>query len=55
MKRDALKTADCERAGITLLRLTNEEVFGERASLIEKLRNAYREANLKMKAPKDKR
>ena len=43
--RDALKTRDCERAGITILRLTNAEVFGNRDRPIEKLRVAWRMAN----------
>ena len=44
-RRDALKTSDLERAEITLLRLTNDEVFGERELLVSKLRKAYGEAN----------
>jgi very-short-patch-repair endonuclease len=46
-KRDVLKTSDLERAEITVLRLTNEEVFGDREALVGKLRIAYGEANQK--------
>jgi very-short-patch-repair endonuclease len=43
--RDASKTGDCERAGITILRLTNEEVLGRgNRRLIRKLRVAWRKA-----------
>ncbi len=42
-KRDKDKSDDCEAAGITLLRISNSEVFGEREALIEKIRIAYRE------------
>lgn len=44
-RRDALKTSDLENAEITLLRLTNEEIFGEREPLVDKLRKAYVAAN----------
>ena len=43
-KRDVEKDRDCENASITILRLTNEEVFGNRNSLINKLRASYRKA-----------
>ena len=36
--RDRLKNADCVRFDITMLRVTNREVFGDRKALIEKLR-----------------
>jgi len=45
IRRDALKTSDLERAEITLLRLTNEEILGEQELLVNKLRKAYGEAN----------
>lgn len=45
IRRDALKTSDLERAQITLLRLTNEEIFGDQEALVGKLRQAYGEAN----------
>jgi very-short-patch-repair endonuclease len=42
-ERDKEKNFDCESAGITLLRITNAEVFGDRDALVAKLRVAYRE------------
>jgi len=45
--RDIEKEADCTRFDITLLRLTNREVFGDRESLIRRLRNGWREAMLR--------
>lgn len=39
---DRQKDADCERFDITMLRITNREVFGNRAALIEKLRTGWR-------------
>jgi len=41
---DLFKTAELESAGITLLRLTNQEVFGDRVRLLGKLRRAWRTA-----------
>ena len=43
-RRDLHKTAELEALGITVLRLTNAEVSGERDRLIEKLRAAWRVA-----------
>ena len=43
-RRDLHKAAELHTEGITLLRLTNAEVFGERQRLIEKLRAAWRAA-----------
>lgn len=42
--RDRQKERDCARFDITLLRLTNAEVFGDRERLIQQLRNGWREA-----------
>ena len=42
--RDLVKTSGLEDAGVTLLRLTNAEVFGDRARLVGKLREAWRSA-----------
>lgn len=42
-ERDKKKSMDCGSAGITLLRITNSEVFGDRDALVAKLRAAYRE------------
>jgi len=42
--RDLLKENELEAVGITLLRLTNEEVLGDRDRLVEKLRRAWRAA-----------
>jgi very-short-patch-repair endonuclease len=43
-RQDLRKTADLEARGITVLRLTNAEVFGERGRLVKRLRAAWREA-----------
>ena len=42
-ERDKKKSMDCESAGITLLRIKNSDVFGDRDALVAKLRVAYRE------------
>ena len=42
--RDLVKKSGLEGTGVTLLRLTNEEVFGDRARLVGKLREAWRAA-----------
>jgi very-short-patch-repair endonuclease len=41
---DLFKAAELEAAGVTLVRLTNEEVLGERERLVAKLRDAWRAA-----------
>ena len=41
---DLFKEGGLESAGVTLLRLTNEEVFGDRERLLGKLRQAWRTA-----------
>jgi len=41
---DHFKEGGLESAGVTLLRLTNEEVFGDRERLLGKLRQAWRTA-----------
>ena len=41
---DLFKAAELEAAGITVVRLTNREVLGDRARLIAKLREAWRAA-----------
>ena len=41
---DLFKEGGLESAGVTLLRLTNEEVFGDRERLLAKLRQAWRTA-----------
>jgi very-short-patch-repair endonuclease len=41
---DLFKAAELESAGVTLLRLANQEVLGDRARLIGKLRTAWRKA-----------
>jgi len=41
---DLFKEGGLESAGVTLLRLTNEEVFGDREPLLKKLRQAWRAA-----------
>jgi very-short-patch-repair endonuclease len=42
--RDLHKAAALEAAGVTLVRVKNEEVFGDRARLVAKLREAWRAA-----------
>jgi len=44
-KLDAQKNADCAQVGITLIRISNHEVFGDRDKLVAKLREGYRAAN----------
>lgn len=44
MRRDVLKDADCKRFDITVLRLRNAEVAGDRMHLTAKLRDAWRRA-----------
>jgi very-short-patch-repair endonuclease len=44
-RRDLHKAAELDAEGITLLRVANAEVFGERQHLIEKLRAAWRVAH----------
>jgi very-short-patch-repair endonuclease len=41
---DLFKDGGLESAGVTVLRLTNEEVFGDRERLLGKLRQAWRTA-----------
>lgn len=41
---DLFKAAELEAAGLTLLRLRNQEVFGDRERLVAKLRRAWRAA-----------
>ena len=49
-RRDLHKAAELDAEGITLVRLGNAEVFGERQRLIEKLRAAWRVAQLRIEA-----
>jgi len=49
-RQDQRRTAELEAAGITVLRIINAEVFGDRVRLIERLRAAWRHAVLKMRA-----
>jgi very-short-patch-repair endonuclease len=41
---DLFKTTELETAGVTLLRLTNLEVFGDRERLLRRLQRAWRAA-----------
>ncbi len=43
-RKDLRKTADLTAQGITVLRLTNAQVFGDRTVLVELLRGAWRSA-----------
>jgi very-short-patch-repair endonuclease len=42
--RDLEKEQDCARFDITLLRITNADVFGDRDKLVDKLRHGWRMA-----------
>jgi len=44
-RQDRLKAQALEAQGITLLRLTNTQVFGDRVWLVQSLRTAWREAS----------
>ncbi|MHA1545598.1 MAG: endonuclease domain-containing protein [Alphaproteobacteria bacterium] len=44
LKRDRLKDADCATFDITVLRITNAEVFGDREKLIKILRAGWRKS-----------
>jgi very-short-patch-repair endonuclease len=44
---DALKARACEEAGVTLIRITNDEVFGDREILLRKLREGLLRALLR--------
>jgi len=46
-KRDHWKDEDCARFDITIVRVTNSEVFGDRDFLLQKLRQGWREAKLR--------
>ena len=48
--RDVFKQRELEAAGVTLLRLTNEEVLGDRERLLAKLRAAWRAARRRANA-----
>lgn len=43
-KRDREKNYDCRRFDITLVRIHNAEVFGDREKLVQKLRKGWRRA-----------
>lgn len=47
---DLFKAAELEAARITLLRLTNQEVLGDRARLLAKLRRAWAKARARCRA-----
>jgi very-short-patch-repair endonuclease len=44
LSRDLHKAAELEAAGVTLVRVNNEEVLGDRERLLAKLRDAWRAA-----------
>jgi very-short-patch-repair endonuclease len=44
-KRDLEKERACENFGITLIRISNYEVFSDREALLRKLKEGYRKAN----------
>jgi very-short-patch-repair endonuclease len=43
-ERDALKTEAARKFDVTIVRITNDEVFGDRGALRRKLRDAWRRA-----------
>lgn len=43
-RKDHLKDADCNRFDITMVRITNAEVAGDRGRLVSKLREGWRRA-----------
>jgi very-short-patch-repair endonuclease len=47
---DTLKARACEEAGVTLIRITNDEVFGDRKILIKKVREGLLRALLRGKS-----
>ena len=47
-EKDLKKEQACVQFGVTLIRITNQEVFGDRKALIRKLREGYKEANRRM-------
>jgi hypothetical protein len=47
---DVLKARACEEAGITLIRITDEEVFGDQEALLKKLRDGLIRAVLLSKS-----
>lgn len=51
--RDMKKSKACEQFGVTLIRLTNDEVFGDRQKLLSKIRDGYRIANQRHKKQKE--
>lgn len=48
-QKDLEKDNACDKFDITLLRLTNKEIFGDRETLICRLRESYRKANERMR------
>jgi very-short-patch-repair endonuclease len=48
-RMDALKARACEEAGITLIRITNDEVFGDRKVLLKRVREGLLRAILRGK------
>lgn len=46
---DRMKELECKKLDITLIRVTNREVFGNRSELIQKLRDGWKQANLAKK------
>lgn len=44
MRKDRLKDSDCSNMDITVLRISNEEVWGDQERLVNKLRQAWRTA-----------
>jgi very-short-patch-repair endonuclease len=56
IRKDIEKDTACRNSGITLIRIKNDEVFGDHEPLIQKLREAYRAGLiLSRKAPVHKR
>jgi very-short-patch-repair endonuclease len=47
---DTFKARACEEAGVTLIRITNDEVFGDREILLKKVRQGLLRALLRGKS-----
>jgi very-short-patch-repair endonuclease len=51
-RMDALKQRACEEAGITLIRITNDEVFGDREALLKQVRDGVLRAVMRQRGDK---
>jgi hypothetical protein len=49
---DAIKERACEEAGITLVRITNDEVFGDREAKLKQIRDGMLRAVIRQRGDK---